>query len=48
MWRRVGLVRAETSAFTKPTRRHVPEDAILRSYRRENLKSYTVMNVRVL
>jgi hypothetical protein len=29
--------------FNRPTRRHTPEDGILHSHRRENLKSY--MNV---
>jgi hypothetical protein len=28
--------------FTRSTRRHIPEDGILHSHRRENLKSYTV------
>jgi hypothetical protein len=31
---------SETSVYNKPTRRHIPEDGILRSRRRENLKSY--------
>jgi hypothetical protein len=31
---------SETSAFTRVTLRHTPEDGILYSYRRENLKSY--------
>jgi hypothetical protein len=32
----------ETSVLTRATRRNVPEDVILHSHRRENLKSYTV------
>jgi hypothetical protein len=30
----------ETSVHTRPSRRHIPEDGILHSHRRENLKSY--------
>jgi phospholipid N-methyltransferase len=30
----------ETSALTATTRRNIPEDTILHSHRRENLKSY--------
>jgi hypothetical protein len=31
---------SETSVYNKPTRRHIAEDAIVPSHRRENLKSY--------
>jgi hypothetical protein len=30
-----------TSVLTRATRRNIPEDTILHSHRRENLKSYT-------
>jgi hypothetical protein len=33
---------SETSVHTRSTRRHIPEDSILHSHRRENLKSYTM------
>jgi hypothetical protein len=35
------LSSSETSAFTRATRRNIPEYAILHSHRRESLKSYT-------
>jgi hypothetical protein len=31
---------SETTALTRATRRNIPEDTILHSHRRENLKSY--------
>jgi hypothetical protein len=50
MLRRVALVRThvskealgsfETWVLTRATRRNIPEDTILHSYRRKNLKSY--------
>jgi hypothetical protein len=37
---------SETSVLTRATWRNNPEDTILHSHRRENLKSYTVMQLR--
>jgi hypothetical protein len=34
---------SETSFHTTSTRRHIPEDGILHSHRRENLKSYIIL-----
>jgi hypothetical protein len=35
---------SETSVLTRVTRRNIPEDTILHSHRRENLKSYNYLN----
>jgi hypothetical protein len=42
------LSSSETSVFTRTTQRNIPEDTILHSYRRENLKSYTGIGVDVV
>jgi hypothetical protein len=42
---RIGeAVTSETSLLTRATRRNIPEDTILHSHRRENLKSYIMTN----
>jgi hypothetical protein len=37
-----GLRSFETSVLTRAIRRNIPEEAILHSHRRENLKSHTI------
>jgi hypothetical protein len=39
---------SETSVLTRATRRNNPEDTILHSHRRENLKSYIVRFIELL
>jgi hypothetical protein len=34
---------SQTSFYNKPTQCHIPEDGILHSHRRENLKSYVIL-----
>jgi hypothetical protein len=36
---------SETSVHTRSTRRHIPENGILYSHRRENLKSYKLIEL---
>jgi hypothetical protein len=38
----------ETSVHTRSTRRHIPEDGILHSHRREDLKSYIIIIIIII
>jgi hypothetical protein len=38
---------SDTSILTRATRRHIPEDNILHSHSRENLKSYIALTARL-
>jgi hypothetical protein len=42
-WLMEAIRSSETSVLTKARRRHIPEDGILHSHRRENLKSYIAL-----
>jgi hypothetical protein len=39
---------SETSVLTRATQRNIPEDTILHSHRRENLKSYNIITVHII
>jgi hypothetical protein len=39
------LSSSETSVLTRASRRNIPQDVILYSHRRENLKSYTIKGI---
>jgi UDP-N-acetylglucosamine 2-epimerase len=36
---------SETSVITRTTQRNIPEDTIIHSHRRENLKSYNLQEI---
>jgi hypothetical protein len=44
---KVALSSSETSVLIRATRRDIPEDTVLHSHRRENLKSYKYFHLKI-